>query len=174
MCHTHSPVSSSAEAEANVTPFQRRRPRARKSSARRTRRSERSPANSSPVPPDWSQRQGAALRCAGLHTYNELIHSRSRQANVARRVADLMAEAVAWVATQPTDMGVACDELLTGHWLIGSTEESDSEYMGGDLVSPGPNSGPIIKSHVSFPVPGLMSSCLSACMGTECGLPCRL
>lgn len=43
-----------------------------------------------------------------------------------------MAEAVAWATTEPTDMGVACDELLTGHWLIGSTEESDSGYMGGD------------------------------------------
>lgn len=77
------------------------------------------------------------LRCAGLHTYNELIHSRSQQANVARRVADLMSEAVAWAATEPTDMGVACDELLTGHWLNGSTEESDSEYMGGDFMPPG-------------------------------------
>lgn len=123
----------------------------------------RSPANSSPVPPDWSQRQGAALRCAGLHTYNELIHSRSRQANVARRVADLMAKAVARAATGPTDMGVACDELLTGQWLIGSTEESDSEYMGGDLMPWGPHSGPIMRPHVSFPVPvpGLMSSRLS-------------
>lgn len=146
-----------------MTPFQRRRPGARKSSPRRTRRS----AEGAPLIPALSlligvQRQGAALRCAGLHTYNELIHSRSRQANVARRVADLMAEAVAWATTEPTDVGVACDELLTGHWLIGSTEESDSEYMGGDLMPPGPHSGLIMKPHVSFPVPGLMSSCLAA------------
>lgn len=81
---------------------------------------------------------------------------------MARRVADLMAEAVARAATEPTDMGVACDELSTGHWLNGSTEESDSEYMGGDFIPLGPHSVPIMKLHVSFPVPGLMSSRLSA------------
>lgn len=58
-------------------------------------------------------------------------------------------------------MGVASDELLTGHWLIGFTEKPDSEYMGGDLMPPGPHSGLIMRPHVSFPVPGLMSSCLS-------------
>lgn len=94
--------------------------------------------------------------------YNELIHSRSRQANVTRCVPDLMAEAVAWGTTEPTDMGVACDELLTGYWLIGSTEESDIGYMGGDLMPLGPHSGPIMKSHESFPVTAQMSSCLSA------------
>lgn len=75
------------------------------------------------------------MKCTGLHTYNELIHSRSERANVARRVAELIGEAM-YSQAQTYDMGVACDGLLTALWLI-SAEKSDSEYMGGDLMPPG-------------------------------------